>query len=177
MNVASILASTVIAAVVAGMVSVFSTERRIKVENITQERAKWRDRIRKKALRVERSVMERRVGELKRLRLDFALNLNPHDPEDKAILFVISDLARIAASLEIGDTTSIDTKLQEFTDRVALLLKHDWDKAKSEADPTSTGYARRVSYLEFKAANPQMSEFPLRALETKTVIKTNGQKP
>jgi hypothetical protein len=50
-----------------------------------------------------------------------ALRLNPHDPGDQEIL------ALVAPS---DDATRAD----EFNQRVCLLLKHDWERAKRDAN-------------------------------------------
>jgi prolyl-tRNA synthetase len=53
------------------------------------------------------------------------LNLNPVDAEDTAILNAIDRLSQ---------SEQLDEKLlQELSDRIALLLKHDWERAKVEA--------------------------------------------
>jgi hypothetical protein len=51
-------------------------------------------------------------------RLCFCLSLNPVDGEDGGILTTIDDMANPQAR---------DTGLQEFSEGVALLLKHDWE--------------------------------------------------
>ena len=112
------------------------SERAIQMDNITKERAKWRDKIRTKALEVCQAA--RTPDEIERLHglhMDFSVNLNPLDPEDRGILDVIRRLQDGAASV---------STLDEFGDRVALLLKHDWDRAKyevkSKPEPARTTY-------------------------------------
>jgi hypothetical protein len=118
-------ASGVIAALIAGYASRRNSERVIQIENITKERAKWRDKIRSQALETQRAAREMNRAKLAELRLGFCLNLNPFDKEDCAIITVISTLSE----LEQVDEES----LLEFSDRLALLLKHDWERAKHEA--------------------------------------------
>ena len=52
--------------------------------------------------------------------------LNPRDSEDNGILDSICRLNGLAES---------NAELDEFSKRVALLLKHDWDRAKLGASP------------------------------------------
>jgi hypothetical protein len=121
----SVSASGVIAALVTGYASRRSSERAIQIENITKERAKWRDKIRCQALEVQRAATEKDRAKLAELRLGFCLNLNPLDKEDCAIITVIS---------RFSESGQVDEKsLLEFSDRLALLLKHDWERAKHEA--------------------------------------------
>ena len=126
MDLTPFLTSAVVAALVAGLVTLRSSERKIQIENITQERAKWREKIRANALLVHQSVASNEKAKLAELRLVFALLLNPHDSEDKAILQCIEDLKSAEAP---------EPKMPEFSGRVAFLLKHDWERAKHEAKP------------------------------------------
>ena len=72
------------------------------------------------------AIAQSKKAKLAELRLVFALLLNPHDSEDKAILQCIEDLKSAEAP---------EPKMPEFSGRVAFLLKHDWERAKHEAKP------------------------------------------
>lgn len=126
MELSTVLASAVVAALIAGLVSLRSAERKIQIENITQERAKWREKIRANALLVHQSASSGDSAKLAELHLAFQLLLNPFDNEDKAILEAIKAL---------GTTQDPGLRLPEFAGRVAYLLKHDWERAKHEAKP------------------------------------------
>ncbi|WP_274642361.1 hypothetical protein [Pseudomonas serbica] len=130
MNTELLLSSAVVSALVGGFVSLRASERNIQIENITQERAKWREQIRVNALKVHRTVSKAATPEVKtplaELRLVFELLLNPLDPEDIAILKCIEGLS---------ECTEPEKRLPEFSKRVAYLLKHDWERAKREASP------------------------------------------
>ena len=122
----TIFTSSVIAAIVAAIVVIWTTQRKIAIENITQERQKWREKIREKSLEVHDSLIEKDEKKLNRLRSEFEIILNPFDEEDKEILNLIklpSDGGGLKAS-------------QEFTGRVSYLLKHDWQRVKLEAGAT-----------------------------------------
>jgi hypothetical protein len=130
--------SAVISAVVSGLFARRTSERAIQIENITKERAKWRDKIREQALAVHKAAKATETRLLSELRLSMTLNLNPMDTQDAAILKVIDIMAKA--------THPDDGSEQEFADRVALLLKHDWERAKSEATHKKT--PPRMTYEE-----------------------------
>ncbi len=48
MTFTELFSSAVLSAMVAALVTLRSSERKIEIENVTQERAKWRDKIRLK---------------------------------------------------------------------------------------------------------------------------------
>jgi hypothetical protein len=133
----SVLASGVISAAITAIASRRGSERAIRIENITKERAKWRDKIRELALGVQEAAAKKDSSEL---RLQLCLNLNPLDKKDRDITALISEASKS------------DDKIIEFSDRVALLLKHDWDRAKSEAKGRKA--PDRIGYDEFKAMKP-----------------------
>jgi len=138
---ASAVLSAGISALVSGFVARRNSERAIQIENITKERAKWRDKIRELALAVHKAARERNASSLGELRLSLSLNLNPTDPEDAGILRVIGTLMKA----EQPDEKSS----QEFADRVALLLKHDGDRDKCEAKHRKA--PPLLTYKEFEA--------------------------
>lgn len=90
MNTELLLMSAVVSALVGGFVRLRVSERKIQLENITQERAKWREQIRVNAQKVHQSASRVPTPEgktsLAELRLVFKLLLNPLDPEDIDIL-------------------------------------------------------------------------------------------
>lgn len=130
MNTELLLMSAVVSALVGGFVSLRVSERKIQIENITQERAKWREQIRVNALKVHQSASRAPTSggktSLAELRLVFELLLNPLDPEDIDILKCIEGLS---------ECEEPEKRLPEFSKRVAYLLKHDWERAKREAKP------------------------------------------
>jgi hypothetical protein len=104
-------------------VLLWNNAKSIKVENITKERAKWRDNVRQKALDVQKAAVSKNAVWLDELHLEFSLVLNPTDPEDRSILVTIRQLK----------SNPDEPTLSEFADRISLLLKHDWERAKWEA--------------------------------------------
>jgi len=124
--ISTFITSAVVAALVSGLVTLRNSERKIQIENITQERAKWREKIRSHALLVHKAAYSNDATALSELHLTFSHLLNPFDPEDTAILDAIRRLSGIQ---------NPELRLPEFTKRIAYLLKHDWERAKYEAKP------------------------------------------
>ena len=120
------LGSSVVAALVAALVSLRVSERQIAIENVTKERTKWREKIRRIAIDVHKGVDAKESDKLFLLHTELALSLNPEDDEDHAILLCLTRLAT--------DGSASDG-IDEFKHRIALLLKHDWERAKREARP------------------------------------------
>lgn len=121
-----------LAAIIGGIIGAISAQsivqRRIQIENVTQERAKWRDKIRSLTPEVHNAIMMRngtlRAQKLERYQNIFRTLLNPSDREDKEIISVIG--------LAPGHQNGQDEQAKEFGKRVSLLLKHDWERAKEE---------------------------------------------
>ena len=142
MDLQALIGSAVVAAIISGFVSLRTTARNINVEHVTRERAKWRDKVREKALQVHQAIASDNAGRVAELHLEFALIVNPLDAEDRQILALIRC---------VSDETAMPRALGEFADRIALLLKHDWERAKREAAPAIRRMcmrAERVTYAE-----------------------------
>lgn len=116
--------SPLISAFVGAIVALWVAQRRISIENITQDRRAWRKKIRKTALLVHEALIKREDDLLNKYRTEFRLNLNPKDDKDNAIIDCIY----------LQEEGGIDNA-EEFAQRVAIMLKHDWDRAKLEAGP------------------------------------------
>src|SRR5205807_8520453 len=110
----TVLTSVVIAALVSALVSVLTTERGIAAVHVTQERMKWRDKIRELALEVPKALGPQGAESIRQeLRDRFSLLVNPHETMDQQILQIITALGAGAA----------DEQLQ----RDAVCVQHDWD--------------------------------------------------
>jgi len=140
-----LLTPAVVATVVSASVSLIASERRIAAENVLQERKKWRDTIRALAEEVHAALadLDRQALKLNALRAKFTLHLNPHDPMDQGILAVIN-------------VEEFDRQI-EFDNRVALLLKQDWERAKREASlwrRISERPPQRMAFEDFITGRP-----------------------
>ncbi|CAP44850.1 anion permease [Bordetella petrii] len=104
-------------------------ERAVQIEQVTKERAKWRDSIRVFAEATATAWEEHQVApnpaKTAALRARLATSINPKDDEqDAKILSHFDDLF-----------SGKDENLALFGRRLALLLKHDWERVKWECTP------------------------------------------
>ncbi|BAO45437.1 hypothetical protein [Thiolapillus brandeum] len=120
-----LLTSTVIAAIVAAAVAFWTAQRKISIENITQDRRAWREKIRNNALSVHDALISRDEKSLNKHRAEFAALLNPNDIDDREII----------GSIKLPVDGRENEYADEFSERIALLLKHDWERVKLEAGP------------------------------------------
>ena len=130
-DITSLLAGVSITAFTGWFGSFFALrkdERAVQIDQITKERTKWRDDM--------RSLTEQIV-------LTYFVNKNAPSPDK-----VAAHRSRLATSLNPKCThdnkllehfdllfTSGATDIDVFTERVALLLKHDWERVKWECTP------------------------------------------
>lgn len=143
MDLTTILTSGVVAGIVAGLVTLRTTERKIAIENITQQRKLWRDKVREKSLEAAKGYKNNDASKLKELYGEFQLILNPEDDNDKSILDTLWQMQNEPKEKDL---------IIEFTEKLALLLKHDWERAKLEAKPVwhFWGKPKRIPYNQFK---------------------------
>lgn len=143
MDLTTILSSGVVAGLVAGLVTLRTIERKIAIENITQQRQLWRDKVREKALEASKGYKDSDTSKLKELYGEFQLILNPEDDNDKSILDTL---------WEMQNESKENNLIIELTEKLALLLKHDWERAKLEAKPVwhFWGKPKRIPYNKFK---------------------------
>ena len=131
-SVSSILSGLSIAVVggwVASFIGFRKDERSVQLNQITEERKKWRDNMRKLSAEISALYIENKTTpsprEVAALRATLATSINPKDlKNDGAIL---SHYDRLF-SAESDD-------LSVFNHRIALLLKHDWERVKWECMP------------------------------------------
>jgi hypothetical protein len=142
-GIMTIIGSGLLAAVVSSAVSRLNAERNILIDNITKERKSWRETIRKKSTKVFRAFYSADKLELKKLKSEFQLMLNPSDEDDNDIL---TNFDTLIGKCDEKDEVAINN----FIIRLSLLLKHDWERAKIEANPLDNigRTAVRVSFEE-----------------------------
>lgn len=123
--------SGISAALVTAWFAKSSDDKKNSLTYITDERRKWRTEIRLKTEKIveiveklkKDSADSENLIELKKSRAFFEIRLNPIDKEDQAILQTLKDIA-----------DGQYDKLEEFQDRIARLLKHDWERSKTEVN-------------------------------------------
>jgi hypothetical protein len=140
-----IVTSGLVAAVVSGAFSILTSERRIAAENIIQERTKWRERIRCLAEQINKAIVSGAdANKFNDLRDQLELRLNPHDPLDQELLVLVTS----------DDAAQAPERANEFNLHVTLLLKHDWERAKWEANLLRWVFTREPKRVTFQCFQP-----------------------
>ena len=116
-------------------------ERKIEIENITEQRKHWREKIRKLSLQIKDASESSDFDKLEKLYVELKLLLNPTDKNDQ-------DILRTLWSLLPNTKSNLDKKEVYFTfiDQMSLLLKHDWERAKNEAKPSFFTFTTRPDW-------------------------------
>ena len=139
----------VAAALVTAWFAKSSDDKKNSLTYITDERRKWREEIRKETIKVVEIVgnifqnpnkHEETVINLQKSIAFFESRLNPIDKEDQAILKVLRSF--LPSHTDQKNTSENESekkpnyleKLDEFQGRIALLLKHDWERSKTEVN-------------------------------------------
>ena len=109
-----------------------------QLKYITEERAKWREKIRElsvefltKELHLDNSIIVNpNLKELSKIRHQVAVRLNPNDDQDNKLLKLMNEYISLFIKYDDGE---LEKKRNEIQNSFAELLKHDWDRAKSES--------------------------------------------
>ncbi|MGD8113195.1 hypothetical protein [Vibrio sp. TRT 17S01] len=143
MDVTTLFSSAVIAAVVAGFVTLRANDRKIAAENITQQRQLWREKIRSLSVKICSAYTANEHHKIPALYVELQLLLNPSDSDDLDILDTVWDMR------EANPSKELDIVLGE---KLALLLKHDWERAKAESKSSWLKIVTpsRLTYKSFK---------------------------
>lgn len=141
-DVSSLLAGmtfTVVAGWLASLLSLRKDERAVQLEQVTKERAKWRDNMRKTIEEIAQLYFDNKgqavPGKVAALRARLVTSINPKDDADDQQILTHFD------EIFAGSKTDLDV----LTKRVALLLKHDWERVKWECSPIYVKLATRWS--------------------------------
>jgi len=135
-----ILGSGVVSSFVTSFINKIQNDKNIRIENITKERKAWRDKIRELTKEVNIKFYKNEFLEIKFLISDFVIRLNPKDKEDQKIIEVLYLI------VELNQGTD-ESKIIEFNKRIALLLKHDWERVKKEVKFLSFKKIERIKYI------------------------------
>lgn len=123
------LSAGTVGGIFASWLSLRKDERAVQIEQVTKERAKWRDNMRVLAEGIAAAWEENQSNpapvKVAALRARLATSMNPKDPvHDEAILKHFDELFSGKSS-----------DLALFSRRIALLLKHDWERVKWDCAP------------------------------------------
>ena len=116
----------VLSALIAGFAAWQAGERQVRIRNVTEERAKWRARVRELAVDLS-GAGAGEPGAVDRAVVGLRLLLNPYDQLDREIVALLDGLQSDAPDRD---------QLARVVVRLQLVLKHDWERAKREASWT-----------------------------------------
>lgn len=141
-DLTSLLAGVSLTAVggwIASFIAFRKDERAVQLEQVTKERTKWRDNMRKLCEEVAIAHVENKASaipaKVASLRARLATSINPMDKTHDGAILAHYD--------RLFSGESDDLKL--FAHRIALLLKHDWERVKWECTPLYIKPFRRFS--------------------------------
>lgn len=123
------------------------------LEYITRERQAWRCELRSYI----EELFDGKCHDYRSLRAKFEVRLNPTDDHDKKILGLFDDLM----NAPVNDQDYWKGRISE---EVAHLLKHDWERVKTEAGPRIKPYHVGLGAFWFLVAYSYFSlwaEFPV----------------
>lgn len=119
---------TAVAGWVSSFIALRKDERAVEIEQITKERTKWRDNMRKLTEEIVSTYYDNdQQADPKKvaiIRARLATSLNPKCEHDKDIVQHFDDLF-----------SSSKKDIDVFVRRIAMLLKHDWERVKWDCLP------------------------------------------
>lgn len=120
---------TAIAGWLASFLALRKDERAVQLDQITRERTKWRNSIRKATEDIAQAYHDNKSrpipARIAVLRAKLVTSINPKDDKDDDLILSHFD--------ELFADSRCDIDL--FTKRIGLLLKHDWERVKWECTP------------------------------------------
>ena len=120
---------SIVVAIIIAVVTWKIAAKRFVIENIDKERTRWRKEVREIATCVHDAMIGEDKKELDRLRNKLRTRLNPYHYKVKG-----RDDGEIIKSMSLPSGIDPLERAEEFACRIALLLKHDWDRAKHNVE-------------------------------------------
>lgn len=120
---AAVFGSAITASVITALFAKAQSDKHAKIENIIKERKAWRDKLRAIVTEVEIFAQGQDPKGIASSEARLVVLLNPVDKKDLAIIEALN---------RIPENWSKQCR-HEFMDRVAYLLKHDWERVKLES--------------------------------------------
>jgi hypothetical protein len=119
---------TVFSGCLTSFISLRKDERAIQIDQITKERSKWRENMRKLTEDIVTTYYEELIpiplGKIGVVRARLASSINPKCSHDNDILEHFDNIF-----------TNNYTDIDIFVKRISLLLKHDWERVKWDCMP------------------------------------------
>lgn len=128
------LPSISIVTVIGALWVAYTFLRKIQIENVLKERAKWREDVRELTKQIVANSNKEDVAKLE-------VKLNPLKQRDREI---------------IESAKKATQNPDEFTFKVAKLLKHDWERAKKETD--FLGFLKVINEAEIRNAQKDSTD-------------------
>lgn len=128
-----------IGAIVGGAATWLVAQRSLRASNVLAERTRWREKIREIAGELLRGYAS---ADRAPAWVILALNTSPFDRRDLELVHLAKQLAQPLPA---------DPQRDELVERLALLLKHDWDRAKIEASWFPFFASRRARRVPYRA--------------------------
>lgn len=135
-----ILSSSLLTAFITAYITKYNNDKNIKVKTILKQRKRWRDKIRYFTRLVNHNYYENNFSYILPLICEFEIRLNPKDKEDNKILKNLYLLSKLKSNEE--------DIINEFNKRISLLLKHDWERVKSEVNLKSKNIKRKKYFKQ-----------------------------
>lgn len=123
-NAGIILGSGIFGSLITLLFTRYDKDKSIIIRNITQERQKWREKIRELVVEINENSLNGNWQKVTEARAQFQVLINPYDKNDQ-------DIVDRLVSLEVNKETST---LREINDSISRLLKHDWERVKRETN-------------------------------------------
>lgn len=116
-------------AVLGSVATIFVAQRQLRSQNVIAERTKWRHKIREIARDIGDNPIRNTAW------IDLAVNTNPYDSKDAALVDEVEKL--------VGRHASSD-ECKKIVKSIAIILKHDWERAKIESSWWSSSASKRA---------------------------------
>ncbi|MGG4481237.1 hypothetical protein [Paenibacillus illinoisensis] len=127
---AAILSSSVIAAIISGVVAKRTNDKNMSLKYITEERANWRKTIKENTALLYSQIYskDQDEGKIRELITHLIVSLNPSENEDNNKLDI--EIKNTLVAIEKGERDY--KKLEHLRDCISVLMKHDWERSKNE---------------------------------------------
>ncbi|MFH7525494.1 hypothetical protein AB2J21_09015 [Aeromonas sp. A3] len=121
-NTGIILGSGIFGSLITLLFTRYDKDKSIIIQNVTQERQKWREKIRELVIEINKNSIDGNWQKVTEARAQLQVLINPYDENDKDVIY---RLISLEANQEIS-------ALREINDSISRLLKHDWERVKKE---------------------------------------------
>ena len=147
-NSGVILSSGLFASLITLLFTRYDGDKKIITEHITKERQLWREQIRSLVVQVNNAYQLAKWDDLLGIEAQFHVLINPYDENDQDILRALKKIRT--------DPDKNEHTLNIFNKLVSRLLKHDWDRVKSETSFFITARGIFLAFIAFVFTVPML---------------------